>query len=596
MDQDWFEMKGIRRRPVAGQVWIPLRSSTNISEQGRYGFPGFTKEFFGLGSLAVPLSRRSEAERLSWSDIGLIHEQRSHAFRDSYKPADVYQYHDERDLGLELVLEQHFSGALPSEWHLHQDFIIALGLYREGDTWVCPDEAFAEVAKLKRDGDGRPVSIEVRAEFLRDYLAARHMALRLTWYRQRIATVVDASFITWPGGRLNEDTAEGRFEGRCWQAGEGGEPLGARVAVFRAWRTDVDHEADVPTFGPESDENTGHESHSFTRRSDRNVFMVEGEVWRDEWVEPAAHSVRIRGDDVPPTAFFVTDAAGTRESRATLNSEDVGKYLWFRGGVIPTLLQHRGSKLEWFTANTGNVELTRGYRVHFGMNSLGLVNAYAYDIAKLPDWQQQIWAGYNVTPEGGVSEELLAAQMRADPAATQSPEELFATTLEELDQAFAAKHGKPLLREHQATPEILRSIHRFRATDHAGLLALAKDVARLTADSIDTTGLHSIVPPPKGEKWGSLKSLEKVLASLDPAVDARKLMSPLAGVYDLRLGDAHLPSEKVEEAFALVGIDRTLPMVVQGGQVLMATAWTLHRAAEIIAGRPDPAAARAGGT
>jgi hypothetical protein len=203
-----------------------------------------------------------------------------------------------------LVLAQRFSGALPSEWHLHQDLIIALGLYREGDAWLSPDEAFVEVVRLKRDDAGRPVSIDARAEFLRDYLAARGMALRLAWYRQRIATVTDANFITWPDGRLVEDTVEERFEGRCWRAGEGGEPLGARVAVLRVWRTDVDHEADVPTFGPESDENTGRESHSFTRHSERTVLMVEGEVWRDEWVDPAFYSVRIRGDDVPPSAFL----------------------------------------------------------------------------------------------------------------------------------------------------------------------------------------------------------------------------------------------------------------------------------------------------
>lgn len=583
MDQNWFEMRDIRRRPVSGMVWIPLRSSVAISEQGKYGFPGFSKEFFGLGSLAVPLSQRSEAERLSWSDIGLSHEQRSYAFRESYKPADIYQYHDETDLGLELMLEQHFSGAVPTEWHLNQDFVIALGLCREGDSWLCPDEAFINVVRLKRDGQGRPVSIEVRAEFLRDYLAARHMVLRLTWYRQRIATSTDASFITWPDGRLTENTAEGRFEGRCTRAGEGGDPLGAGVAVFRVWRTDVDDGADVPTFGPESDQNTAHESHSFTRESERTVFMIEGEVWRDEWIEPASHSVRIRGDDIPPSAFFVTDAAGTRESRLTLNSEDIGKYLWFRGGVVPRLLEYRGSDLTWYTANTGGIQLTPGYPVHFGMNGLGLVNAYAYDIAKLPDWQQQIWAGYNVTPEGGVSEELLAAQMRSRPAPTHSPEELFVRALNELDESFASKHGKPLLREHRSSAQILRSIHRFRATDNAGLLALAKDVARLTADSIDTVELHSVVPPPKGEKWGSLKSLEKVLASLDPNGDARKLMSPLVGVYELRLGDAHLPSEKIDEAFDLVGIDRTRPTIIQGAQLLMAAGWSLHTAAETIA-------------
>jgi hypothetical protein len=359
--------------------------------------------------------------------------------------------------------------------------------------------------------------------------------------------------------------------------------------VFRSWRTDVDDEVDVPIFGPESDENTGHESYSFTRQSERTVFMVEGEVWRDEWVEPAIHSPRIRADDVPPTAFFVTDAAGARESRATLDSENVGKYLWFRGEVIIAILRYRGSKLEWYTCNTGSIELSHGYSIHFGMNSLGLINVYAYDIAKLPDWQQQIWVGHNMPPEGGVSEELLSAQMRSKPAATHSPEALFAEVLDKLDEAFTYKQGKPLLRRHELTVEILRSIHRFRATDEMGLLALAKDIARLTADSIDTSGLHAIVSPPRGEKWGSLKSLEKVLASLNPAGDARKLMSPLVGVYDLRLGDAHLPSEKIEEAFALVGIDRTNPTVLQGAQLLMAAVCTLQRAAQIIAGRPDPA-------
>jgi hypothetical protein len=41
-----------------------------------------------------------------------------------------------------------------------------------------------------------------------------------------------------------------------------------------------------------------------------------------------------------------------------------------------------------------------------------LVTVYAYDIAKLPLWQQRVWSGFNVTPEGAVSSELLAAQMK----------------------------------------------------------------------------------------------------------------------------------------------------------------------------------------
>jgi len=588
MELEWFEMRTTRRRPVSGMVWIPLRSYSTISQQGKYGYPGFSQEFFGSGSLAVPLSQRGDAERLRWNDIGPSHEQRSHAFRESYKPADIYQYQDEKDLGVELVLYQSFDGAVPPEWHLNLDFVISLGLYREGDTWVCPDEAFAEVAKLKRGADGRPNCIEVKAEFLRDYLAARHMALRLTWYRQRIATVSDASFVTWADRQLFETNSDGRFEGRCWKAGEGGEPLDTGVAVFRSWRTDVDDEIDVPTFGPESSDNTDYESHSFIRESERTVFMIEGEVWRDEWVEPADKSTRIRGDEVPPSAFFITDASGARESRATLDHEDVGKNLWFRGQVVPNILQRRGSTMTWYTGNTGGIELTAGRNVHFGMNGLGLINVYAYDVCRLPDWQQQIWAGFNVSPEGKVSDELLAAQMQTRPARTYAPERLFAESLDEIDKSFADKFGKPLLRSHQSTAEILRSVHRFRSFDHGGLLALAKDVARLTADRIDVIQLHAIVSPTKGEMWRSLKSLEKVVGSVNSGVDPRSLLAPLVGIYELRLGDAHLPADQIDEAFQLARIGRSRPHVIQGGQLIMSAAWSLHWISEVIAGRPGP--------
>jgi hypothetical protein len=51
-----------------------------------------------------------------------------------------------------------------------------------------------------------------------------------------------------------------------------------------------------------------------------------------------------------------------------------------------------------------------------------VINIYAKDIALLPDIQQQIYATFNVGPEGGISEELLAFQARAAPASTQAPE------------------------------------------------------------------------------------------------------------------------------------------------------------------------------
>jgi hypothetical protein len=200
---------------------------------------------------------------------------------------------------------------------------------------------------------------------------------------------------------------------------------------------------------------------------------------------------------------------------------------------------------------------------------------YAYDVAKLPVWQQRIWAGFNVSPEGGVSPELLDAQMKAQPARTTAAEALLPDLLEVLDSTVAEWLATPLFRKHHAVDSILSTVHRFRALEKDGILALSKDLARLIADRIDTEALQKVAAPPKGEKWGSLKSLEKALATLVESEEARALLTPIVAVYELRLGDAHLPSSKVEEAFRLIGIEMTQEPLQQGQKLIETTVMAL---------------------
>ncbi len=132
--------------------------------------------------------------------------------------------------------------------------------------------------------------------------------------------------------------------------------------------------------------------------------------------------------------------------------------------------------------------------------------------------------------------------------------------------------------------------HRFRAIDQAGLFSLAKDLARLTADSIDAAAIQKLVPPPKGEKWGSLKSLEKLIASLIAADKARLLVGPLVGVYELRLADAHLAGSEIDEAFELAGVDRSKPFVHQGFDILNSCVAALYAILDVLKERPTPPA------
>lgn len=577
--QEWFEMADLRRRRFATAVWVPLRASETIDPQGEYGQPHSREELFCVGSIAFPPASRAQAEMLGWSDLGLMHSGGPYAFKDKpYKPAEVYQYNDGEDLGVEFIFEQSVSGHVPV-WHINPDIILALRLVEEGDLLVRPEEGYIDVIRRRRDSSGKVVAIEIRNEFLRDYLAARGLALRVAYYRQRMAVLTEQPAFNWPSGHIEDCRPHDRFETRIFEVDETGGAFGAGVAVLHAWRTDVDSEEDVPVFGPESDSNTDFRSTRYTRGG-MKFFRVEGELWREEWIEPADKSERVRGDPPSDQVFFVVDAGGSKQPSTLLDDEGIGRYLWFDPHVVATLLSRRGSGLKWYTAYTGSIWCSPHCPVHFGVNRLGLINVYAFDIAKYSLWQQKVWAGHNIPPDGAVCAELLAAQMRASPARTKSPEQLLGIAIDELDGLFVNKFGTPLFRTHHAAEEIVESIHRFRAVDKTGLLSLAKDLARLVADRIDVNALRRIIAPPAGEKWGSLKSLEKALGSQIEAERASAIVAPLFGIYELRVGDAHLPSTEINSAMTKARVDQTTPFVEQGAQLIYSAAYALHQAWE----------------
>jgi hypothetical protein len=59
--------------------------------------------------------------------------------------------------------------------------------------------------------------------------------------------------------------------------------------------------------------------------------------------------------------------------------------LWFKPDLILALIDRRGGSLEWCTRETGGVKGSPDCRVPFGINSLGLVNTYAKDVALFPE-------------------------------------------------------------------------------------------------------------------------------------------------------------------------------------------------------------------
>jgi hypothetical protein len=581
MNEAWILQTSEIRRPFSRATWVPLRASLN-DEKGNVKEIGYVGDVFACGSVAFPKQHRDLAERLSWSDIGVGHTIAPYAYTDGhYSPIDEYQYNDKEPIGVNLVFEHPQPVVGGRQWILNPDLVVALRLIKEGTNWVRPEEDFVVVAREVLDGDGRHLHIEIKREFLMDYLAARGLSLRLSHYRQRVENVADLNDSPYAGlNEFEEQREGGRYELRIKELNA---VFGGSWASLRMWRTDVDGYEDAPVMGPETDDNTASESVRGYRSGYTGV-RVEGEFWRDEWIEHQGKSIRVRGDEDLNLPHFIVDTDGSRKFSAELNNEDIGRWLWFRPSVVNELLSHRGFRLEWYTKETGTIKSTSGYSTHFGINSSDLITVYAYDIAKLPAWEQFLWAASNVAPEGKVSAELLASQVKAQPANTTAVEEILFACMRLMEADFRKTFGVPLFSHDIDDAASIQHVSRFSSKDHASLLWLAKELVRIFSDRLDVRSLRKLSNHPDKEKLASNKLLQNILAQKSGEARAREVFAAIVGAYDMRVGDAHPTSSKIGEAIKLVGIDTATSYLRQGEQLIGNFGHALWRTGSLLFG------------
>jgi hypothetical protein len=326
-------------------------------------------------------------------------------------------------------------------------------------------------------------------------------------------------------------------------------------------------EEDAPDLSKWTDENTYSRTSQHTRPILEGI-RVEGEFWRDEWLDHNNVSIRVRGDHLKSFPAFITETDGTVVSSDKLTHEDVGRWLYFRTGVISALLSNRGFRLIWHTKFTGSIVSDNDSSVHFGVNEKERIVVYAQDIARLELWHQRIWHSQNITPEGGVGKELGAAQIKSEPADTQPPEEMARIFVEKFAKDFEAKFNVAAFGDPELSESDWQKITRFSVNDDASLLRLAKEIHRVFGDRLSKKNLLLAVGPDAKKELGSLKLLEMLCADIIGETAARKLMSPMFGIYDLRIGDAHPTNSKIEDAFELCKIDRHLSIHSQAYQLI----------------------------
>jgi hypothetical protein len=581
MEADWVLLKKETRRRFASATWVPLRASLN-EENGDSQYVGYTCDVFACGSVAFLPQYKETANELSWSDIGLSSNVRPYAYKDgNYSSIEQFQINDNEPIGIHLVFEHPQPVVGGTKWILNPDLVVALGLIKEGNSWVRPEENFIEVAREIIDSDGSHKKIEIKREFLMDYLAARGLSLRLSTYQQRVEIVTRFEGSQYADLTSYREERDGGKFGLLVRNLD--EIYGGGWASFRVWRTDVDEDEDAPVMGPENEENTDSES-SEGHRTGYEGVRIEGEFWRDEWIEHQGVSVRVRRDPDPALPSFIVETDGRRIASKELDNEDVGRWLWFRPSIVPELLNLRGFKLEWYTAETGGIRSTSGYVAHFGVNSADLVTVYAYDVARLDSWEQHIWAGHNVVPEGRVSSELLASQVKVQPASTKAPEEKFLKCMRMLEWGFREKLGVALFIHDIDDKAILQQVSRFHSRDRTSLLRLAKDIVRVFSDRLNVRELRKLSTNAEKEKLGSNKLLEDILAQKIGADRSREIFGVIVGAYDMRVGDAHPTGSKVTDAIKLAGVDERCTYIRQGEQLINNIGYTIWLIGKLLFG------------
>jgi hypothetical protein len=361
---------------------------------------------------------------------------------------------------------------------------------------------------------------------------------------------------------------------------------GGSWSSFRVWRTDIDEDEDAPVMGPERDDNTDFES-SQGHRSGYEGVRVEGEFWRDEWIEHQGQSVRVRGDADQALPQFIVGTDGTRMASVDLDHEDIGRWLWFRSGVVDELLKHRGFSLNWYTAETGGLRSTSGYVTHFGINSSDLITVYAYDVVRLAAWEQHIWAAHNVVPDGKVSNELLAAQVKTQPASTHAVEDLLFKSMRMLEAGFRQGFNATLYTHDIDDAAAMQHVSRFASKDQASLLRLAKELVRVFSDRLDVRELRKLSTHAGKEKLGSNKLLQDVLAQKVGADRARLVFGAIAGAYDMRVGDAHPTGSHIGDALKLAGIDESGSFLRQGEQLIYNFGRSVWEIGKLLFGQPE---------
>ena len=579
LDQNWLELTNIRSLKYDRQAWIPIYGFKYGAKNLKFPKIDHYEEFQEFRGAVIFDKYKPVAEKItSWDTWS--NDEYYPFYSSDYPYLEAHQFgeSDENPIGFRLVVSQFLSNDVPAQVHLYQDFVIAYHLIFKDGVWVSPRNDNEKVVRYFFNPNKEVERVELKASYLKDYLAVRGASYRLYYYTGRQFVQRNKPQFDWDEEKIIAELPNDRCSAHIEFVNKFGERPFTSAVVVETHRHDINFREDIPNFSEKSDSGISSSSKTTVDTNKADRYFAYGRMWRGEWISPA-DSVRLIGNSKQDEDLYVyTSNTEKKVNLRYLRSEDVGQYLWFKPDVIGLLSSNRNGKIRWSGSNLGRFYYSIDSKVDFGVNSLGLITVYACDIARLLQWERRIWVSQNCLPEGGLCEELLEFQQECKQPETSSPERNLVLTIDKVNRSFRERFNKPFLLPRDEMYNIIQKIHRFRAINEDGLLALARDLFKYVVEWISESNLRQILKQ-ENPKMKTLKMLEQFLSQQGKVEDASIVMAPLFGLYELRNHDSHLAShtKSIEGYYKKIGIKRDAPYVNQGADMIQRVSDTLSK-------------------
>jgi hypothetical protein len=542
--KNWLLMNDIKNVNITDKSWVTVLAYIEERNDIDLGYDGYQRQYDCISSIIIKKKELKKLPLLMRNTVIQSANNRPSAYDRTYERIEEFDDYHSKITGEYFIYKRNHPLTQKREISISQDFIYALDLFNIGDNYYDPHFNDELVIRIENEEQKETYKVDIRKDYLLDYLSARNMSLIVDRYFERQIDTVDNLH----DENIHEEVTDYSYALFVSRTLPNGMRPGDSALVMKVSYKDVDYNEDIPEYDESKDTQV---EQSEIKYEGEGINHYLAEFRRIYILQNNGISIKIRRDKIKLNYKYYVD----NTNKKVLSDKLITKiqFLWFKPDIIKILLQGKYCGLRWFTKDTcqiGNIE----NNIWLGVNRLGLINVFAKDIIELPEYYQSKWFSYNCPPNGGVSQELLMSQIEASPANTKPSEYLLKISLQEINKAFLDIYLKPIFKETTETVDIDKQINRFQSVSQDDCFVLCKNINRYIIERFNSDVLTELSSDME-KRTGSLKRLEHLLSKKNER--ASKIISPLFIIYDMRIIDAHYTEVSAKDIFKRFDIEIT---------------------------------------